>query len=856
MQFNCPKLTAILFVSGCTLALAKMTPEQVLTLPPPASHPVEFGKEIKPIFEASCVKCHGRGKAKGSFSLENRAAFLKGGDSGSAVVPGQSTNSYLIELVAGIDPDNVMPQKGSKLTSIQVGLLRAWIDQGLLWDESVTFAKPRPANFTPRRPELPAARAAASHPIDVLLQSYFEKQKTTPPEPVTDPVFARRVYLDVLGLPPTPEELEQFIADPRPNKRERLVRFLLARPEDRSKVAYQSAALVQRRAENRHRYAQHWLAFWNDLLRNYYKGPGDIDAGRKPITGWLYSALATNLSYDQFVAQLVNPNEYSEGFARGIVWRGVVNASQTPQMQVAQNISQVFMGVNLKCASCHDSFINDWALSDAYGLAGIYADAPLEMFQCDKPTGKTAALKFLYPELGEIDPKAPKAERLRQLAEIITKRENGRLTRTVVNRLWARLMGRGLVEPVDEMENPAWHPDLLDWLAEDLVDHDFDLKHTLEIILTSRAYQLPTVKPNEEAGSSFVFGGPVVRRLSAEQFVDAVAALTGVWHLLPASTDFNLSAGQTPGTESSPPVSPKWIWKNADASRTAEAETIYLRKAVYFSDIPAAAAMVAACDNSFTLYINGKSVTSNSELQKPKMVDIRSYLSQGTNVFAVAAANASVSKPEKGDPPDNPAGFWLYAYVRGSRGTTPENAESAWDFGSDHSWLWSAAKADQWEKPEFAATNWAAAVEIGEVDAAPWNLQQKLKPAMTCVAQYGHVRASLVNADPLLTALGCPNREQVTTSRPSAATTLQGLELTNGATLAEQLKRGAERWVKQQPSSGRDLAVRLYRQGLGRPPTAEELRLAEELIGSPVQQEGVEDFLWAMTMLPEFQLIY
>ena len=82
-----------------------------LTLPPPASHPVEFGKEIKPIFEASCVKCHGRGKAKGSFSLENRAAFLKGGDSGSAVVPGQSTNSYLIELVAGLIPITSCPKR-------------------------------------------------------------------------------------------------------------------------------------------------------------------------------------------------------------------------------------------------------------------------------------------------------------------------------------------------------------------------------------------------------------------------------------------------------------------------------------------------------------------------------------------------------------------------------------------------------------------------------------------------------------------------------------------------------------------------------------------------------------------------
>jgi hypothetical protein len=151
--------------------------------------------------------------------------------------------------------------------------------------------------------------------------------------------------------------------------------------------------------------------------------------------------------------ELIDPTPASEGFAKGIVWRGRVNASQTPQMQAAQNISQVFMGVNLKCASCHDSFINDWTLADAYGLASIYSDGPLEMVHCDKPTGKSAPPRFIYSQLGEIDPKAEKPARLKQLAQLVTRREDGRLTRTFVNRLWQKFFGRGLVEPVDEMEN-------------------------------------------------------------------------------------------------------------------------------------------------------------------------------------------------------------------------------------------------------------------------------------------------------------------------------------------------------------------------------------------------------------------
>ncbi len=238
--------------------------------------------------------------------------------------------------------------------------------------------------------------------------------------------------------------------------------------------------------------------FWNDLLRNDYKGTGYIDGGRKQITRWLYSALLTNMPYDEFVAELVNPTPDSEGFTKGIVWRGVVNASQTPQMQTAQNIAQVFMGVNLKCASCHDSFINDLTLADAYGLAGIYADGPLEMVHCDKPTGKKAELKFLYPELGAMDPKADKPARLKRLAEIITQRQDGRLTRTLVNRLWQRFMGRGLIEPVDDMEKTAWNPDLLDWLAEDFAAHNYDVKHLIRQILTSRAYQLPAVNLGEQ----------------------------------------------------------------------------------------------------------------------------------------------------------------------------------------------------------------------------------------------------------------------------------------------------------------------------------------------------------------------
>src|SRR5204863_2462419 len=156
-------------------------------------------------------------------------------------------------------------------------------------------------------------------------------------------------------------------------------------------------------------YADHWLSFWNDMLRNDYSGTGYIDGGRKQITGWLYSALAKNKPYDQFTRELINPATEAEGFIKGIKWRGNVNASQVVELQFAQNVAQVFFGINMKCASCHDSFIDNWKLDDAYALAAIVADRPLEIHRCDKGTGKTAAARFLWPELGDLDAKLPRA---------------------------------------------------------------------------------------------------------------------------------------------------------------------------------------------------------------------------------------------------------------------------------------------------------------------------------------------------------------------------------------------------------------------------------------------------------------
>src|SRR5262249_8108908 len=151
-----------------------------------------------------------------------------------------------------------------------------------------------------------------------------------------------------------------------------------------------------------------------------------------------------NKPYDRFVRELIVPSPESEGFINGIKWRGRVNASQVREVQFAQNVAQVFFGVNLKCASCHDSFIDGWKLDDAYSLAAVVAPQPPETHRCDVPTGKKATPRFLFPELGTIDGPT-KAKRLEQLAALITHPDNGRFSRTIANRVWQRFMGRGVV---------------------------------------------------------------------------------------------------------------------------------------------------------------------------------------------------------------------------------------------------------------------------------------------------------------------------------------------------------------------------------------------------------------------------
>jgi len=488
---------------------------------------VDFTHEVVPILRKHCGECHTGDARQGGFSLNTREDLLAGGDSGTpGLVPGASATSELVARITSDDPDYRMPSDGEPLPPEAVAVLKAWIDEGAPWEPGFAF---KGTAWEPplalREVVLPPAIDGRTNPIDRVVDAALAAHGVPRPPRCDDRTFIRRASLDLVGLLPEPDRVEAFVADTDPNKNARLVRELL--DDD---VAY----------------ADHWMTFWNDLLRNDYTGTGFITGGRRQITTWLHRSLAANVPFDRFVRELVSPTDESRGFIDGIVWRGTVNASQTVPIQFAQNIGQTFLGINLKCASCHDSFVDRWTLQQTYDLAAVTSEQPLELARCDKATGVMATPAWIFPDLGQIDATLPPPARLAQLAEIMTKPGNGWLSRTLANRLWHRLMGRGIVHPIDSLRTQPWSEDLLDLLAGDLVSHGWDVRHLLETICTSEAYAAAT--PAVEGlprGTDYVFRGPLPRRMTAEQFTDAVWALAGT---APAKPDAEVLAAPAPAS--------------------------------------------------------------------------------------------------------------------------------------------------------------------------------------------------------------------------------------------------------------------------------------------------------------------
>ncbi|HNT21277.1 MAG TPA: DUF1553 domain-containing protein [Saprospiraceae bacterium] len=766
--------------------------------------------KVRAIWTNRCFQCHSSEKRKGMLALDTYEAVLAGGEEGPVLVPGNASKSEMIRrLKLPRSNREAMPKKGQALSPEQVKAIETWIDFGAYWkDSAVQLFYEAPLSL--EKPIFPEYDGGHSHPVDRFTASYFKTYKIKWPKSLSDAEFLRKVHLDITGLLPSPDSLAAFLANEDPDKRNHIINRLLADQEN---------------------YALHWLSFWNDLLRNDYSGTGFITGGRKQISSWLYSSLYEDSSYTRMVKSLVNPHPASEGFIAGIQWRGEVNSSQRVEMQAAQNISQSLLGTNLKCASCHNSFVNNLSLAQSYGFASVFSKLPLEMYRCDVATGTIAEPAFIYPQLGPITADSL-PDRLVQLAEVMTSAQNGRLYRTLVNRIWARLMGRGIVGKVDDMDQKPWSQELLDYLAADFVEKGTGLKDLIRLITSSKIYQSRSIDYGSEEeirNSDFIFRGPAKKRIQAEQMADI---LSEVIQPVYSGVSFDPGAYHVPAA---------WIWypeKEFDRIVLPRPDTVYFRKILNLPAMARAELLVTA-DDEYELFINGKPVTSGKDYRYFQPVDPGEALIKGKNCIAVKAINKGYLA--------NPAGLLFHMRIH-----LPD--KDTLQIYSDTSWLVSkTVSGESWKQVKYKDRDWVKIHRYGRYSSSHWGMLRHFN--FDAKEQPPFSRASLVSADPFLKALGRPTRENVTTARSQEAGLLQAIALQNDPLLHQRVREGSANWVNKYQGKESDMIDRLYLHLLGRIPSAKEkTKLMEYYKGHP-GKESVADIIWALLMSPEFQMI-
>lgn len=783
--------------------LTELSPLDSLTI----AQQEDLNLEVRAILAHNCYQCHNENKKKGELVLDSKRGLFKGGKSGSVIEAYSPDESELYRRITlSANHEDVMPKKGKTLKANEIALIELWIKNGAYWSDRALKVFPE-ADLALSKPNVPIYKAK-HHPVDKFIGTYFNEQSIKWSQPVNDRNFIRRVYLDIIGLLPAPHKISEFINDTDSNKRENLIDELLNNNVD---------------------YTQHWISFWNDLLRNDYSGPGFITGGRKQITDWLYKSLIGNKPYNKMVEELVNPTDASEGFIKGIQWRGVVNASQRTEMQAAQNIGQSLMGVNVKCASCHNSFVSNLTLEQSYGFAAIFSDSILELNRCDMPLGKMATPSFLYPELGDLTGENV-SERLAQLSNIIVKPENGRLYRTFVNRIWKQLLGRGFIEPVDEMDNTPWNPELLDWLAVNFIESGYNIKHLMKQIMTSNAYQLPAVnyKNEEEIQSNYVFKGSLLRRMSAEQFSDAVSQVVAPVYYATAYDPVNegLSASR--------------IWhKEMKFDRVVLPEPGKRFFRYPFSldnkEIDIANVLISV-DHSYTLYLNGIKISQGDDWHKVGKLEVKEYLSEGNNIIAIAGENEGTIA--------NPAGVLFtmkISFVDGEEKMITSN--SSWKSTAE-------IPNSKWTNLEFNDTHWKPTFNYGS------GIWDKLVNFSFLEGEHKFARAGLVKQHSFMKALGRPTRENVSTTRDNQATLLQALELTNGEYFNDVIKDGAQLWLNEYGRDDKAIINVFFQKALGREPTQKEHKIMVDALQKEAKEEVLQDIFWSTLISPEFQFIH
>ncbi len=377
---------------------------------------VDFGREVYPILQRACFECHNAEKREGGLRLDDREAFLEGGDSGDAVEPGDAEYSELVRRISlERDDYEVMPARGALLSQEEIALIRRWIDQGAQWPDNLQLAG-HWAYESPVRPPLPAVKQAnwPRTPIDSFILARLEREGLAP-SPETDRYrLARRVYLDLIGLPPSPAEAEAFVHDTSPEAYERLVDRLLASPQ----------------------FGERWARPWLDAARYADSHGFQRDDLRDlwPYRDWVIDALNRDMPFDQFtieqlagdlLPQATTAQRIATGFNRCAPTNCEAGSDprETRVNQVFDRVNtlgMVWLGTTLECAQCHDHKYDPITARDYYGLFAFFNSTALEADRTDPKV--PGSIQFQGPTMDLPNPQrdAQRAQLARQVRAIET----------------------------------------------------------------------------------------------------------------------------------------------------------------------------------------------------------------------------------------------------------------------------------------------------------------------------------------------------------------------------------------------------------------------------------------------------
>ena len=554
----------VLLLAGLLLTGAAVTTPS--DAPGASGERIDFRRDIQPIFEASCAKCHGATRQRGQLRLDSRSFALHGSVTGPVIIPGDGARSRLAQVIAHTDPAERMPQPATAapLSPEKIQLIKRWIDQGAAWPETPgeTRYEPHWAYREPARPSPPRVRDArwARNPIDAFVLARLEREGLSPSAEAERAILIRRVSLDLTGLPPTPAEVDAFVRDPDPGAYEKIVDRLLASP----------------------RYGERWARSWLDLVRYADTDGGSWDRPRSmwPYRDWVIRALNQDMPFTRFTIEQIAgdllPNATGAQFiASGMHANTTLNqedgvdADEVRWEALTDRVdttATVWLGTTLACARCHNHKYDPFTQKDYYRFLAFFEHS--DVYEYDLPRmpdpargGRPATTSVLvehpqgpvtahvrirgtFSRKGEqVSAGTPRAlHPMRKgwptnrlgLAYWLVDDANPLTARVVVNRFWGELFGRALAETAEDLgtqgRRPS-HPELLDWLATEFVRGAWSMKAIQRTIVTSATYrQSSRVTPallERDPENLLLARGPRFR-LDAETIRDVALAASGL----------------------------------------------------------------------------------------------------------------------------------------------------------------------------------------------------------------------------------------------------------------------------------------------------------------------------------------